>query len=69
MTDAQLSEWNAQHKFGDRCSLCLDNSEVVPTRLRSEAWRLGGGHVVAMVEGHTGGWRLDRILFDERNAR
>lgn len=69
MSDEELAEWNRQHPEGSPCLLRLDNRTEVPTKTRSNAWRIGGGHVVVMVEGWTGGWRIERVKMVDENRK
>lgn len=66
LTDEQIRKWNATFKPGHPCWLRRDNGDELSTRIRSEAWRLGSGHVVVMVEGVSGGWDIDRVKMAEK---
>lgn len=56
-----VSTWNALHPSGTRVTLTLDDGTKVDTRTRSEAWCLGDGTPVVLLEGKTGGWLLTRV--------
>lgn len=58
MTAAQ---WNANHKPGTGVIVKLDGGELKYTKTRSEAWELGHGQPVVMLEGISGGYDLARV--------
>lgn len=66
-TAEEIAEWNRRHPIGSECILFRDFSGVDQigdrTNTRSEAWRLGNGHALVCVAGHTGGQSLDRVVF------
>lgn len=55
------AEWNAAHKPGARVVVKLDNGKLWFTKTRSEAWNLGHGQPVVMLEGKSGGYDLARV--------
>lgn len=55
-------EWNAAHPVGTRVGLTLDDGTSITTSTRSEAWCLGDGTAVILVNGKTGGWLLSRVF-------
>jgi len=55
-------EWNELHKVGTPVRVTLDDGRVWYTRTRSEAWNLGHGQPVVMLEGKSGGYSLARVL-------
>jgi len=55
------TEWNKQHKPGIGVIVRLDDGKLWYTRTRSEAWELGHGQPVVMLEGKSGGYDLARI--------
>ena len=59
-------EWNAQHKPGIGVLVKLDSGKLWHTKTRSEAWTLGGGQPVVMLEGRSGGYSLERVRPMER---
>lgn len=66
------AEWNAIHPVGTpviwypyRDSF----ADARHTKTRSEAWELGGGTAVVLVEGRTGGKPLWSIAVDAQEAR
>lgn len=63
MTAAQ---WNEQHPVGTAVRYWpiwppIESVPAVDTRTRSEAWHLGDGTTVVMIEGRTGGVALSHI--------
>jgi len=54
-------QWNATHKVGIRVRVTLDNGMLWFTRTRSDAWTLGHGQPVVMLEGKSGGYDLSRV--------
>jgi hypothetical protein len=54
-------EWNARHKIGTGVLVKLDDGRLWQTRTRSEAWNLGHGQPVVMLEGRSGGYDLSRV--------
>jgi hypothetical protein len=54
--------FNARHKVGELGFLKKDNGQTVPTALNSEAWVLGGHSAVAMFEGVSGCYKIDRFI-------
>ena len=57
----KASEWNAKHKIGRGVIVRLDDGKLKYTKTRSEAWELGHGQPVVMVEGISGGYDLARV--------
>lgn len=60
--DAICAAWNQHWPSGSEVDLVNDLGETTRTKTRSEAWQLGHGAVVVMVEGRTGGYDLARII-------
>ena len=56
-----VAVWNRDNPPGTPVWLTDDSGKRHETVTRSEAWMLGSGHPVVMVEGRTGGYLLDRI--------
>lgn len=56
------ARWNALWPAGSEIELVNDFGKVEATRTRSEAWQLGHGAIVVLVEGRTGGYDLSRII-------
>lgn len=59
-------QWNDQNKVGCGVLVKLDDGSLFHTKTRSEAWTLGGGHPVVMLEGKSGGYDLTRCTPMER---
>lgn len=59
-------KWNAKHRPGIGVLVKLDNGTLWHTKTRSEAWELGHGQPVIMLEGKAGGYDLQRITPMER---
>lgn len=57
----KASEWNAKHKVGIGVLVKLDDGKIKHTTTCSEAWELGHGQPVVMVEGIRGGYDLARV--------
>lgn len=55
------AEWNERFRPGIEVIVTLDNGEAWRTKTRSEAWELGHGHPVVMLEGKSGGYDLSRV--------
>lgn len=66
-TKYDLDLWNALNPVGSPCDLILDNGQTFRTSTRSEAWNLGHGQAVVMVEGKSGGWMLERVRILENH--
>ena len=60
------TEWNAIHRPGIGVLVKLDDGKLWHTKTRSEAWELGGGQPVVMLEGRAGGYDLNRVTLMER---
>lgn len=58
----RADEWNKLHRPGIGVLVKLDNGKLWHTKTRSEAWELGGGQPVVLLEGRPGGCDLSRIL-------
>lgn len=58
---------NSLNPIGSPCELRRDNGMILRTRTRSEAWELGHGQAVVMVEGKAGGWMLERVTMLENH--
>lgn len=59
-------QWNQQHKVGCGVLVKLDDGKLWHTKTRSEAWTLGGGQPVVMLDGKSGGYDLSRVTPMER---
>lgn len=59
-------QWNAAHKPGIGVLVKLDDGKLWHTKTRSEAWALGHGQPVVMLEGRSGGYDLERVTPMER---
>ena len=55
------AEWNKTHHPGCGVVVTLDNGTRKFTKTRSEAWELGHGQPVVMLEGISGGYDLARV--------
>lgn len=60
--------WNEQHPVGTMVDVKRDDGTVLTTRTRSIAWTLGDGTQVVMVNGISGGYRLDRVTATEEHS-
>lgn len=64
-----VDRWNHMHPSGSYGLLLRDHLGVglhgVPVTTRSSAWRVGGGQALVSLIGYTGGYSIDRIVFDE----
>lgn len=58
--DKEAADWNAAHPVGTPVTLRKDLGDLVETRTRSVAWRIGD-HASVMVEGISGGYLLERV--------
>jgi len=58
------ADWNAKHKPGTWVLVMLDDGKIWNTKTRSEAWELGHGQPVVMLEGKSGGYDLSRVTAD-----
>jgi len=54
-------QWNAAYKSGQPVIVKLDTGKMWATKTRSEAWNLGHGQPVVMLEGRSGGYDLSRV--------
>jgi hypothetical protein len=54
-------EWNNTHRPGIGVIVRMDDGKRKWTRTRSEAWNLGHGQPVVMLEGIAGGYDLSRV--------
>jgi hypothetical protein len=61
MKQVTADEWNRLHKPGISVLVTLDGGKLWFTKTRSEAWNLGHGQPVVMLEGKTGGYDLSRV--------
>lgn len=59
-------EWNEKHRPGIGVLVTLDDGKLWHTKTRSEAWELGHGQPVVMLEGKAGGYDLQRVAPMER---
>lgn len=55
-------KWNASYPVGQPVIVTRDDGSKWPTKTRSEAWNLGHGQPVVMLEGKSGGYDLQRVL-------
>lgn len=56
-----INAWNKKYPPGTPVTLENDRGNIERTYTRSEAWLLGSGHPVVLVEGRSGGYGLNRI--------
>ena len=61
MTNTACDNFNKTFVVGMSVFLELDDGSLMETYLRSQAWVIGSGDVIAKVEGKTGGWLIERI--------
>jgi len=61
MTDITCDDFNKRFIVGQPVFLELDDGSLMETYLRSPAWVIGGGDIIAKVKGKTGGWLIERI--------
>lgn len=54
-------DWNRDHRPGIGVIVKLDDGKLKYTKTRSEAWTLGHGQPVVMLEGISGGYDLARV--------
>lgn len=59
-------KWNQKHRPGIGVLVKLDDGKLWHTKTRSEAWELGHGQAVIMLEGKVGGYDLQRVKPMER---
>lgn len=63
--EQRMRMWNDRHPSGTLVTLrtSADGSPdvLMETKTRSEAWLLGHGQAVVLVDGKSGGWALDRV--------
>lgn len=55
------AQWNAAHRPGIAVIVKMDDGRLKHTHTRSEAWNLGHGQPVVMLEGISGGYDLSRV--------
>ncbi len=57
------AEFNARYAIGAAVTYTpvLGGPEQIPTRTRSDAWTLGSGHAVVLVDGSIGGVAVQAI--------
>lgn len=58
------AQWNSQFSIGTRVRaypIIGDEDTAFNTKTRSEAWTLGDGSAVVLIEGRTGGYYLNAI--------
>ncbi|MCK9420245.1 MAG: hypothetical protein M0R70_12785 [Nitrospirae bacterium] len=53
--------WNKLHPIGTAVVVKKDEGHKLFTITRSEAWQLGSGTAVILVEGISGGYKLTRV--------
>lgn len=58
---ASAEEWNARCKPGQPVVVKRDDGSLWYTKTRSEAWNLGDGRPVVMLEKKSGGYDLLRV--------
>ena len=56
-----VSEFNAAFTLGDDVIYTDDFGVEHKTKTRSQAWALGHGDAVVMIEGRSGGFDVERI--------
>jgi hypothetical protein len=56
-----VNHWNEQHDIGTPVSVRMDDGKALETVTHSVAWMLGGHTAVIMLEGISGGYKLDRV--------
>lgn len=54
-------QFNEKFNVGDEVIYINDFGKHEPTKTRSEAWELGSGDAVVLLEGKRGGYSVDRI--------
>ena len=54
-------EWNEQYPLYQDIELTEDDGSITRTQTRSQAWNLGHGAPVILVNGKAGGYDLGRI--------
>jgi len=59
--ETQAQDFNERFAVGQAVALELDNGTLEETFLRSAAWVTGGHSAIAKVDGHAGGWLINRI--------
>jgi hypothetical protein len=59
---AACTEFNARTPIGTAVDVRRDNGEILRTKTRSEAWVIPSHAVLVMVEGISGGYRIDRVF-------
>lgn len=59
--EQQVQEFNERFAVGQAVFLQLDDGSLEETRLRSRAWAMPSGSVIAKIDGHAGGWLISRI--------
>lgn len=64
MGEARAFAFNGTCPQGSPVVLVDDNGHLSETKTRSEAWCLGDGSPVVLVDGRTGGYALERIFVD-----
>ena len=58
----QLAHWNANYPPGTPIKFrATGSAKWKPSRTRSQAWALGDGSPVVLIEGKTGGFSLDFV--------
>lgn len=61
MTKRTAEEWNARCRPGQPVVVKRDDGSLWYTKTRSEAWDIGGGYPVVLLEGKSGGYALSRV--------
>lgn len=58
------NEWNQKYPIGTKVRYfpIREGQEFKDTKTRSEAWELGHGALVVMIEGKSGGVSLDHLI-------
>ena len=62
MSQHKLERVTPPIPYGTRVALVDDAGVVHITRTRSDAWTVADGIWVVLVEGRTGGYRVDRLF-------
>jgi hypothetical protein len=65
------AEWNAKYPVGTSVAYfpVKGRMEHTDTKTRSEAWELGGGQAVVLVDDRAGGVAISHLLVNEKEKR
>jgi hypothetical protein len=61
MSAQTVAAFNRSCPVGTHVAVVRDDGSVLETKTRSEAWLVGDGTPVVMVEGISGGYLLERV--------